>query len=104
MVSEDGLMLVEAGDHVTFSVRVVPRASRTMIAGLIDGALKMRVAAPPVDGAANEELIRGLAKLLHLPVREVELVRGHTSRLKQIRVPGYCAARLAELVGSEADQ
>jgi uncharacterized protein (TIGR00251 family) len=100
MVSAGELVLVEADGGITFSVRVVPRASRTGIAGLIDGALKVRIAAPPVDGAANEELIRGLAKLLELPMREVEIVRGHTGRSKLVRVPSHCAARLAELAQS----
>ena len=91
--------LVETDGTITLSIRVVPRASRTEIAGFHDGALRVRVAAPPVDGAANEELVRGLAKLLEVPPREVEILRGHTGRVKQVRLPARCAAKLRALAG-----
>jgi uncharacterized protein (TIGR00251 family) len=81
------LELTERDGWITFAVRVQPRASRTEIVGVHNGALKVRVAAPPVDGAANEELVRGLAKLLQIPAREIELVRGQTGRLKHLRIP-----------------
>ena len=71
-----------------FAVRVVPRASRSEIAGTHDGALRVRVAAPPVDSAANEELTRAIARALHVPARAVEIVGGHTSKTKHIRVAG----------------
>jgi uncharacterized protein (TIGR00251 family) len=62
---------------LTFAVRVVPRASRSEVAGEHDGALRVRVAAPPVDGAANEELIRTLARALRVPARDVRIMSGH---------------------------
>jgi uncharacterized protein (TIGR00251 family) len=80
------LRLTEADGAITFAVRVVARASRTEIAGEHDGALRVRVAAPPVEGAANAELIRFLAKLLRLSARDVEIVLGHTSKMKVLRV------------------
>jgi uncharacterized protein (TIGR00251 family) len=91
------LELTERDGWIIFSVRVVPRSSRTVIAGVHDGQLKVRVAAPPVDGAANEELIRGLAKALELPARAIEVLRGQTGRSKQLRVPADCAPRLRKL-------
>lgn len=91
--------LSERDGWVTFSVRVVPRASKTEIVGLHGGALKIRIAAPPVEGAANEELIRGLAKALGLPPRDVEIVRGQTGKSKQIRVPAACRTQLMILAG-----
>jgi uncharacterized protein len=69
-----------------FSVYVVPRASRSEIVGEHNGALRVRIAAPPVDGSANEELVRTLAKAFKIPRRAVEITAGHNSRLKQVRV------------------
>ena len=77
----------EQGNSITFAVRVVPRASRTGVAGEHDGALRVRVAAPPVEGAANEELVRFFAKLLGVAARDVEIVSGQTSKTKVLRVP-----------------
>ena len=71
------------------AVRVQPGASRTGPAGAtgVDGAeLKIRLASPPVDGRANDELVRWLAKELGVPRSAVSLVRGQTSRSKVVRV------------------
>jgi uncharacterized protein (TIGR00251 family) len=80
-----------------FTVRVVPRASRSSVAGEHDGALRVRVAAPPVDGAANEELLRLLARAFEVPTRDVLIASGHSSRLKQVQVRGATCARLNQL-------
>ncbi len=69
-----------------FKVLVVPRASRSEIVGEHMGAIKVRVAAAPVDGAANEELTRILARALNVSRREVQVISGHTSRQKQVQV------------------
>ena len=73
-------------DAVVFGVQVVPRASRTEIVGEHNGYLRVRVAAPPVDGAANEELIAVIAKTLKVPKSAVSIAGGHTNKLKQIRI------------------
>ncbi|MFN7949066.1 MAG: DUF167 domain-containing protein [Blastocatellia bacterium] len=73
---------------ITFSVRVQPRAARTEISGELDGAVKIRLAAPPVDGAANEELIRFLARLFNLPRHQVTILSGATSKNKIVRLSG----------------
>jgi hypothetical protein len=65
---------------------VVPGAKRTELIGLHDGALRVRLAAPPVDGKANEALIAWVADELGIHRRGVELIRGMTSRRKQVRV------------------
>lgn len=78
----------ERDGGVTLRVRVVPRASRSMIAGEIDGAVKTRIASPPVDGAANEELVRFLAKLLGVGRNSVQILAGQTSKNKIIGVSG----------------
>jgi len=78
----------EEGGSLVFAVRVVPRASKTAVAGEHDGALKVRVAAPPVEGAANRELTRFLAKRLGVPSGSVEVVGGHTSKTKVVKATG----------------
>ncbi|PYS78620.1 MAG: hypothetical protein DMF67_20405 [Acidobacteria bacterium] len=83
---------------LTFPVRVVPRASKSAVAGEHDGALRVRVAAPPVEGAANEELSRLLAKEFGVPARDVEITSGHASKTKVVRVRGATAERLLRLV------
>jgi uncharacterized protein len=69
-------------------VRVVPRAGRSGFAGLRDGALLVRLAAAPVDGAANDELIALLARALHIPKRDITIISGERSRAKRVRVAG----------------
>jgi uncharacterized protein (TIGR00251 family) len=88
------LHYTEAGGVLGFQVQVVPRASRSEIAGEHDGRLRIRVTAPPVDGAANEEVIRVLARALGVTRSAVEIISGQTSKLKRVRVHG---ARLADL-------
>ncbi len=86
----------ESEDGVTFSVRVIPRASRTEIAGEIGGAVRVRVSSPPVDGAANDVLIRLIAKRLSVPRSAVEIVSGSASRTKLVRVSGVTTERLRD--------
>ena len=88
--------LIEKGGAVSFKVRVQPRASRTEIAGEHNEAIKLRVAAPPVDGKANEECCRFLAKLLGVSASSVEIVSGDSSRDKVIRVRNSSVERVRE--------
>lgn len=92
------LNLTEKGGSVIFTVRVIPRASKTEIVGEYDGAVKVRLSSPPVDGAANEELIKLFAKRLGAARSDVEIVSGQTSKTKQIRIAGVTAAALQNLV------
>jgi uncharacterized protein len=71
---------------LTFTVRVVPRASKSEVVGEHNGALKIRIAAPPVDGAANEELIKTLAKFFEVPRSAVEIISDETSKLKRVSI------------------
>ena len=82
---------------ITFTVRIVPRASSSEIVGDHEGALRIRIAAPPVEGAANRELIRLLAKKLKVPQNAVEIVSGASSKNKIIRLKGVTATALAPL-------
>jgi uncharacterized protein (TIGR00251 family) len=70
------------------AVRVVPRASKAGVAGLRDGAVLVRIAAAPVDGAANAELVHTLARALDVPRRAVSIVSGAGARQKRVRVEG----------------
>ncbi|MBR1609381.1 MAG: DUF167 domain-containing protein [Kiritimatiellae bacterium] len=76
-------------------MRVAPRASKTEVAGLRDGALKIRLNAPPVDGKANAALVEFVADALGAPKRAVSIVSGETSRDKTVAVRGVSAARAA---------
>jgi hypothetical protein len=77
---------VEKTGAVIVDIHVMPNAPRTQIQGLHDGALHLRLKAPPVDGKANLELVAWLARELKVPRAGVELIRGETARRKQLRV------------------
>jgi len=79
---------LEKDGILSFQVRVVPRASRSEIVGEHDGALRVRLAAPPVEGAANEELVRVLSRALGLSRSAIEISAGHSSKLKTVRLLG----------------
>ena len=79
---------------ITCKIRVVPRASRTEIAGEIDGAVKVRVASPPVEGAANAEVVKLFAKRLNVAKSSIEIVSGQSSKTKHIRIAGIMAEDL----------
>ncbi|PYS56891.1 MAG: YggU family protein [Acidobacteria bacterium] len=83
---------------LTFAVRVVPRASRSELVGEQRGALRVRIAAPPVEGAANKELIKLLSKSFKLPKNAVQIISGLTSRNKIVRIKGADATRLQQLI------
>jgi len=83
---------------LTFAVRIVPRASRSEIAGEHNGALRIRIAAPPVEGAANRELIRLLAKSFRLPQNAVEIISGAASKSKIVHIAGADSARLEQMI------
>lgn len=87
----------EQNGAIVFTIKVVPRASKSEIVGAHDGALKIRLAAPPVEGAANEELIKTLAKYFEVQKSAVEIVSGATAKTKQIRVTGANAEKLRQI-------
>ena len=84
----------EKDGSVFFGVRVVPRASKSEIAGELDGALKVRLCSPPVDGAANAELIKLLARSLGVSRGYVGIVAGERSKAKRIRINGVTVEEL----------
>lgn len=82
----------ETPETLSFSVLAVPNASRTLIAGDHEGALKIKLAAPPVDNKANRLCVKHLAKQLGVPKSAVEITAGHNARKKQIRIDFSAAA------------
>jgi uncharacterized protein (TIGR00251 family) len=80
---------IEGG--IELLVRVIPRAKRTELAGTRDGHLLIRLAAPPVEGAANEALVEFLSRRLNCPRRAIHILSGHSSRTKRIKVQGLSA-------------
>ena len=85
-------------DGVRVPIRVAPRASRAAIVGVHDGALKVALTAPPVEGAANDALVRLLAKALGVPKGAVRLVQGERSRDKVVEIAGVDAVRVHALI------
>jgi uncharacterized protein (TIGR00251 family) len=86
---------------VRVSVHVQPRATRSEIVGLHGAALKVRLQAPPVDGAANEALVTLLAARLGVPRRAVRVVAGASSRAKTVEVDGTTEAAVRALAASQ---
>ncbi len=86
-------------DGVLLSVKVQPRASANEIGAPLGDELKIKVTAPPVDAAANEALVRLLAETLDCPRNRVELVRGHTSRHKTVKLYGLSAQAVHAKLG-----
>ena len=85
-------MIQRTADGVIVSVRVVPRAAKSGVAGTRGGALLVRLTAPPVEGAANAELIEVMAAALGVPKRMVSIVSGERARQKRVHIAGIGAA------------
>jgi uncharacterized protein len=84
---------------VRLRVHAQPRASRTELAGIHDGRLKVRLAAPPVDGAANLELVRFLAGLLGVPRSDISVIRGPSAKQKVLQVRGVSVEEVRRKLG-----
>ncbi|MEI7455918.1 MAG: DUF167 domain-containing protein [Nitrosomonadales bacterium] len=76
------------GDVITLTLHVQPGAKRCEISGLHGEALKLKLAAPPIDGRANEALVKYIAGLFEVPIRQVELKQGAQSRHKVLAITG----------------
>jgi len=91
------IAVTERAGGVTFEVRVQPRASREEIAGEYQGALKIRLTAPPIEDRANKALRRFLAERLNVPLSAVKILSGEKSRTKRVQVQGIAAAQIGAL-------
>lgn len=80
------LEIKQLSDGISFKVKVQPKASKNEICGYLDDALKIRLTAPPVDGAANEAVVSFFAKLFRLSKSQVEIISGHTGRNKVLKI------------------
>ena len=87
-------------DGVLLSVKLQPRASANEIGEALGNELRIKVTAPPVDAAANEALVKLLAQQLDCPRNRVELVRGHTSRHKIVKLYGLSAEEVVKRLGT----
>jgi hypothetical protein len=84
---------------VVFIAKIVPGSSRTTVAGVLEDMIKIRVAAPPEKGKANQCLIAFLAGQLGVKKNEIDIVAGQTNPVKQVRVAGISATTLLERLG-----
>jgi hypothetical protein len=93
------LQFQDAKQGAAITVKVTPRARKTEVIGLMeDGTLRIRVAAPPVEGAANEALIAFLAEILSLPKSQIDIVGGQSSERKLISLIGITPARVDDIM------
>ena len=95
------LIVEERRGAVSFAVRVSPRASRNAIEGEHQGALKVRVTAPPVDDRANDAVRSLLAERLNVPISAARIVSGEKSKTKRIEIAGVTRAQVLALVAGE---
>lgn len=95
-------MIDDAPGGVVLTVRVIPRAGKAGLAGTRGDALLVRVNAPPLDGAANDELVETIARALGVPRRTVSIVSGDRSRSKRVLVTGLAAAAAAARLAPKA--
>lgn len=94
------LEITTKGTAVQFTARIQPGARRSEIAGEYGSALKIRIAAPPLEGRANEALCRFLAKCLNVPASAVKIAAGEQSRTKRIEVRGATPEQIRALANS----
>ena len=89
----------EKDGAVIFKVRVAARASKSEIVGAHDGALKVRISSPPVDGAANAELVKVLSKAFGVSKSEIGIASGQASKTKTIKISNLTAEKFLQLAG-----
>lgn len=88
----------EKNGFVYLQIHIQPRASKNEVVGIYNGALKIRVTSPPVEGAANDLLMRFISKWLELPKSGVEIVSGDKSRHKILKIQGASMAEVSKLI------
>lgn len=92
-----------AKDKTKISLRVVPGAAKSELAGLTSGVLRIKIAAPPLKGKANKELISFLSRLLGIPKGALTIIKGHTSRDKVIAIDDLSQDEVTRRLSSSAD-
>ena len=92
----DQLNIQQSANAVVFSVKVVPRSSKTAVAGVLGGMLKIKLAAAPEKGKANESLVEFLADTLGVKKNAISIISGHTSPVKTIQITGTSTESLLD--------
>jgi uncharacterized protein (TIGR00251 family) len=92
-------VIADDADGAIVALKIIPRAGRTMLAGVRDKALLVRLAAAPVEGAPNAALLAFLSDQLQIPKARLEIVTGEKSRSKRVKVKGMSAATVAARLG-----
>ncbi len=95
------MMIKQTDGGIVFTAKIIPGSSRTVAAGLLDGMVKIKVAAPAEKGKANQCLVEFLAEKLGVKKKDVSIVSGQGSPVKQIKVDRISAEELAEKLGFE---
>jgi uncharacterized protein (TIGR00251 family) len=93
------LQIQEGRDGVVFTAKIVPGSSRTAVAGMLGGMVKVKVAAPPEKGKANQALVTFLADCLGVKKNDVTILSGQTQPVKQVQVAGIAAQTLVDRLG-----
>ena len=93
-------MVYATATGAAIDVRVIPRARKAALAGMRDGALLVRLAAPPVDGEANLALRQFLADALSVPVRAIRITSGERGRSKRVEIQGLTADHIRTRLGA----
>ena len=96
---EPTISFKENPDGVSFRIKVLPRSSRCEVAGMHGDALKIKITAPPVEGKANEELVRFLSKRLGVKAAQVTIAGGEYAHIKTIAVSGMTGQQLRDSLG-----
>jgi len=92
--------LKETEKGLLIQVRVLPRSSRCELSGIQNGALKIKITSPPLEGKANEECVRFLADKLRIRKSQIEIVAGHKARNKTVMISGLKRKELESLIAS----
>ena len=85
---------------VTLTIQVQPRAKRSEVLGFTEGILRLKIAAPPIEGKANKEVISYLSEVLDIPKGNIEIERGHASKIKVIAISGLEHEHIYERIES----
>lgn len=93
------IRLTPLEDGVCLEIQVQPRSSRNQVVGEQDGRLKIKLTAPPVEGEANQALVNFLSRLLGLPKKNINLLKGESSRHKLVAVNGISPEELIQKLG-----
>lgn len=95
-------MIRETAAGVEIDVRLIPRSKKTQLGGEREGALVVRVAAPPVDDRANQALVAFLSEILHTPKQSIRIVGGEHTRKKRVMIAGLTAQAVRALISVSA--